>query len=282
MILLLVVGFVLAAFPAQAQTGLPAVLRDVGIDQRLNQQVPLDLSFRDESGRIAPLREYFGSKPVILTLVYYQCPMLCTLVLNGVLQSLRKIQMNVGEQFEVVTVSFDPRETPELAAAKKKSYIQRYGRPGAARGWHFLTGDEASIAQLTRAVGFRYAYDSKSGQYAHASAIMVLTPQGRLARYFYGVEYQPRDVRLALVEASANRIGNAADQVLLFCFHYDPATGKYGLAILNVLRAACLATVVAMGALFWFLSRRRRRGVEMSLDAARTSACATNRTGVGE
>lgn len=259
MIRWLVLGMVLAAWPVQAQTGLPAMLRDVGIDQRLNQQVPLDLEFRDESGRLAPLREYFGGKPVILTLVYYQCPMLCTLVLNGTLQSLRKIPMSVGEQFEVVTVSFDPREGPELAAAKKQSYIERYGRAGAARGWHFLTGDQASIEQLTRAVGFRYAYDAKSGQYAHASAIMVLTPEGRLAQYFYGVEYQPRDIRLALVEASANRIGSATDQLLLFCFHYDPATGKYGLAILRILRATCLATVLAIGGLFWGMSRRKRR-----------------------
>jgi len=207
MILLLMLGFLMAMGPAQAQPGLPPALRNVGIDQRLNQQIPLDLAFRDESGRSVPLREYFGKKPVILTLVYYQCPMLCTLVLNDLLRNLKEITLNVGEDFDVLTVSFDPREKPALAAAKKQSYIGRYRRAGAAGGWHFLTGDQPSIEALTKAVGFRYAFDPQTGQFAHASAIMVLTPQGRLARYFYGVEYSPRDLRLSLVEASANRIG---------------------------------------------------------------------------
>jgi protein SCO1/2 len=259
MILLLMLGFLMAMGPAQAQPGLPPALRNVGIDQRLNRQIPLDLAFRDESGRSVQLREYFGKKPVILTLVYYECPMLCTLVLNDLLRSMKEITLNVGEDFDVLTVSFDPREKPELAAGKKQSYIGRYRRAGAAGGWHFLTGDQPSIEALTRAVGFRYAFDPQTGQFAHASAIMVLTPEGRLARYFYGVEYSPRDLRLSLVEASANRIGTPADQVLLFCFHYDPTTGKYGLAIMNALRAASLATVFGLAMLVWGMSRRSRR-----------------------
>lgn len=260
MILLLIFAWLLAAAPARAQSGVPPMLRDVGIDQRLNQQAPLDLVFRDESGRTVALRDYFGQRPVILSLVYYNCPMLCTLVLNGLLRSMRALPLNAGQEYDVVTVSFDPRETPALAAAKKQAYVERYGRAGAAQGWHFLTGDEPAIQQLTRAVGFRYKFDPATGQFAHASGIMVLTPQGRLARYFYGVEYSTRDIRLALVEASANKIGTPADQVLLFCFHYDPATGKYGFAIMNALRAAGLATMLGLVALVWSLSRRHRPG----------------------
>jgi protein SCO1/2 len=259
MILLLMLGFLMAIKPALAQPGLPPALRNVGIDQRLNRQIPLDLAFRDETGRSVQLRQYFGKKPVILTLVYYECPMLCTLVLNDLLRNMKEMTLNVGEDFDVLTVSFDPREKPELAAGKKDSYVGRYRRAGAAEGWHFLTGDEPSIEALTKAVGFRYAFDPKTGQYAHASAIMVLTPEGRLSRYFYGVEYSPRDLRLSLVEASANRIGTKADQVALFCFHYDPTTGKYGLAIMNALRVAGLATVFGLAMLVWGMSRRGRR-----------------------
>ncbi|MCS6953360.1 MAG: SCO family protein [Bryobacterales bacterium] len=242
-----------------AQTALPPPLREVGIDQRLNARLPLELTFRDESGAAVALKTYFNRRPVILSLVYYECPMLCTMVLNGLLKTLRTINLDVGRDFEVLTVSFDPNETHELAAAKKQSYIERYGRPTGAAGWHFLTGDAEAIRQLTQAVGFRYKYDPAANQFAHASAIMVLTPDGRLARYLYGIEYPPRDLRLALVEASAGKIGTPVDQVLLYCFHYDPATGKYSLLVMNVLRAAGIATVLALGVFLLAMFRRDRR-----------------------
>lgn len=242
-----------------AQQGLPDQLRNVGIDQRLNEQVPLDLTFRDETGRQVRLGEYFDHKPVVLSLVYYDCPMLCTMILNGMLRSMRAIKLNVNEHFEVVTVSFDPREKPELAAAKKNEYVKKYRRSGAAEGWHFLTGDEPSIRQLAQAVGFRYAYDPSTGQYAHASGIMILTPEGKLARYLYGIEYDARDLRLALVEASAGKIGTPVDQVLLYCFHYDPATGKYSLLIMKVIRVAGTATVLALVMFMFVMLRRDRR-----------------------
>ncbi len=254
--------FVSGAFgTAHAQTAnqRPSLLRDVGIDQRLNEQVPLELPFQEESGREVRLREYFGEKPVVLTLVYYECPMLCTQVLNGLLRSLRDLPLDVGKQFNVVTVSFNPREKPALAAAKKRLYVGLYGRKGASEGWHFLTGEEVSIQPLARSVGFRYAYDRGSAQYAHATGVMVLTPKGKVARYFYGIEYPSRDLRLGLVEASANRIGSPVDQVLLFCYHYDPLTGKYGVVIMNVIRAAGAATVVALGAFMLLMFRRERQ-----------------------
>lgn len=251
--------FVLLAGALAAQTALPPPLRDVGIDQRLNARIPLELGFRDESGAPVALRSYFGRRPVVLALVYYECPMLCTMVLNGLLKSLRAINLDAGRDFEVVTVSFDPGETPELAAAKKQSYVERYGRPTGAAGWHFLTGEEEAIRKLTQAVGFRYKYDPATNQFAHASAIMVLTPDGRLARYLYGIEYAPRDLRLALVEASAGKIGTPVDQVLLYCFHYDPATGRYSLLIMNIIRAAGVATVLALGLFMVVMFRRDRR-----------------------
>jgi protein SCO1 len=243
---------------AQSQNARPRLLRDVGIDQKLNEQIPLDLSFRDESGKSVILREYFGDKPVILALVYYDCPMLCTEVLNGLLRSLENIRLGVGKEFSVLTVSFNPRETPGLAASKERIYVGLYGRPGGAEGWHFLTGEEASIQRLAKAVGFRYAYDPDSGQYAHATGIVVLTPMGRIARYYYGIEYPSRDLRLGLVEASAGRIGSPVDQILLFCYHYDPATGKYGLLIMNVIRAAGLATILGLGILLLVMFRAER------------------------
>jgi protein SCO1 len=243
-----------------AQPALPAALRNVVIEQKLNAQVPADLVFRDESGRSIQLGEYFGSKPIILALVYYECPMLCTQVLNGLVGSLKALSFDAGAQFLVLTVSFDPRETPELAAAKKESYMGRYSRPGAAGGWHFLTGPESSIEALTQAVGFRYRYDVEKGQFAHASGIMVLTPQGKISRYFYGIEYSPRDLRLGLVEASNNRIGSPVDQLLLFCYHYDPATGKYGAVVMNFVRLGGAATVLTLGSiLILFLRRDARR-----------------------
>ncbi len=246
---------------AQNKDQLPPQLRDVGIEQRLNQQAPLDLTFRDEAGRAVRLGDYFGKRPVVLSLVYYDCPMLCTLVLNGLVRALRAVSFEPGRDFESVTVSFDPRETPALAAAKKQTYLERYRRAGAEGGWHFLTGGQEAVRRLTEAVGFRYTFDPQTGQFAHASAIMVLTPEGRLSRYFYGIEYSARDLRLGLVEASAGKIGSPVDQVLLYCFHYDPQTGKYGMVIMNTVRAAGLATVLALGMLLGLLFRQEKRRI---------------------
>lgn len=237
----------------------PPMLREVGIDQKLGAPLPLDLTFRDERGETVQLQQYFGEKPVILSFVYYECPMLCTQVLNGLLESLRTVSFDVGKQFEIVTVSFDPGETPKLAADKKASYVKQYKRAGAEQGWHFLTGDTASIRQLTQAAGFRYTYDPATDQFAHASGIMVVTPQGKMARYFYGIEYSGRDLRLALVEAAENKIGSPVDALLLYCFHYDPLTGKYGIVIMNVLRLAGVATVMALGTFMLVMFRRDRR-----------------------
>lgn len=247
--------------PAPTSTSLPPLLRNVGIDQKLNNQVPLDLVFRDEAGNEVRLGRYFGEKPVILVLAYYDCPMLCTIVLNGVLHSLKELKYNVGQQFEVVTVSFDPTEKPPLAAAKKAIYVGLYGRPGAAAGWHFLTGEEPSIRQLTEAVGFRYNYDTQAKQYFHATGIMVLTPDGHLARYFYGIQYPSGNLRLGLVEASQGKVGSPVDQVLLYCSQYDPATGKYSVIVSHVLKIAALATVLSLAALVLAMSRGRKRAV---------------------
>ncbi len=241
---------------------LPPQLQNVGFDQRLDEQVPLDLVFRDEAGRDVALRDYFHGKPVILVMAYYRCPMLCTLVLNGLVQGMLDMNFDVGKEFEVVTVSFDPRETPELAAEKKKTYLARYGRPGAAEGWHFLTGDEPAIKKLTQAVGFRYRYDPVADQYAHASGIIILTPTGKISRYFYDVRFPGRDLRLGLVEASANKIGSPVDQVLLFCFHYDPTVGKYGVAIMNIVRLGGIATVLSLVLLVGLLWKRERNKVQ--------------------
>jgi protein SCO1 len=252
---------------------LPTGLSGVGIDQKLDQQVPLDLVFKDEYGHQAPLSTYFsGSKPVVLALVYYQCPMLCNMILNGVESSLKAVSFNPGRDFEILAVSFDPKDTPEIAAGKKEGYLKRYNRPGTANGWHFLTGDEANIKALTQAVGYRYKYDQATGQFAHASGIMVLTPRGRVSRYFYGVEYAPRDLRLGLVEASQNKIGSPVDQVLLFCFHYDPATGKYGAIAMNIVRFAGAAFSLICGCfllLVWRREWRARRGNTGALDSSR-------------
>jgi protein SCO1/2 len=240
----------------------PDILRDVGIDQKLNAQLPLDAVFRDEEGREVRLGAYFGDKPVIVNLVYFECPMLCTLVLNGLASALDVLQFDVGKEFEIVTISFDPREGPALAAAKKRTYLQRYRRPGAEAGWHFLTGTQASIERLAKAVGFRYAFDPERQQYAHAAGIVVATPQGRVARYFYGVEYAPRDLRLGLVEAAESKIGSPVDQFLLFCYHYDPRTGRYGAAIMNIVRLGGALTLLVLGgfiALMLYRDARRNR-----------------------
>ena len=255
--------------PGQVATGLPKALKGVGIDQKLNEQIPLDAVFKDEHGREVKLGEFFGKKPVVLSLVYYSCPMLCTQVLNGMLSSFRQVSFNIGDQYEVVTVSFDSRETPELAAAKKQAYVKGYNRPGAEASWHFLTGDAANIKRLTDAVGFRYVWDEQTNQFAHASGIMVLTPEGKLARYFYGIDYAPRDLRLGLVEASQNKIGTPVDALMLYCYHYDPATGKYGAVVMNIVRLAGVLTIVLIVGLLLVLRKRGSRSRNPSASEAR-------------
>ncbi len=236
---------------------LPGALIGVGIDQKLDEQVPLNTMLKDEAGRDVPLSTYFSKgKPVLLVPVYYRCPMLCTQILTGVESTLKAVTFDPGKDFEVVAVSIDPKDTPELAAAKKQTYLHRYARPNTANGWHFLTGTEANVRPLMDAIGYHYKYDPKTDQYAHASGIMVLTPDGRVSRYFYGVEYAPRDVRLGLVEASQNKIGSPVDAVLLFCFHYDPATGKYGAIAMNLLRASA-ALFALIGGTFLLIVIRR-------------------------
>jgi protein SCO1/2 len=237
----------------------PDALKGVGIDQKLDNRLPLDLHFRDETGRDVRLGEFFGARPVIITPVYYGCPMLCTQILNGLISGLKPVSFNAGDQFDVVAVSFDPSETPDLALKKKDSYVKRYSRAGSASGFHFLTGDEAAIKALTDALGFRYTYDPNTKQFAHASGLMVATPEGRISRYLYGVDYAPRNLRLALVEASERKIGTPVDELLLFCYHYDPATGKYGAAAMNFLRLAAAATVIGIGAFLTILLRQERK-----------------------
>jgi len=235
------------------------MIRNVGIDQKLNAQVPLELRFKDETGQSVRLGQYFRTKPVVLALVYYECPMLCNMVLNGLVHSMEQMTLNIGQDFEIVTVSFNPRDTWQLAAAKKQSYMEKFKNPAAVAGWHFLSGSEESAKALADSVGFRYAYDPITKQFAHASGILALTPEGKVSRYFYGIEYPPKDLRLGLVEASNHKIGSLADEVLLFCFHYDPATGKYGFVIMNVIRALGSATVVALGTLLFVLMRKDRQ-----------------------
>jgi protein SCO1/2 len=238
---------------------MPTLLQDIGLDQKLNEPLPLGLRFTDEQGRDVALGDYFGRRPVVLVLAYYECPMLCTQVLNGLVSAIGVLKFSVGQEFDIVTVSFDPGETPELARGKKAAYIERYKRAGAEGGWHFLTGSQHSITQLTRAVGFRYAYNAEVDQYAHPSGIIVATPDGRLSRYFYGIEYGPRDLRLALIDAADGKIGSVVDQLLLACFHYDPKSGKYSLAIMRFVKAAGILTVAGIGLTILLLRRRERR-----------------------
>jgi len=242
-----VLALAFATMPLRAEDGLPPALVGVGIDQRLDGQVPLDLAFRDEHDKRVTLGDCLHGKPAILILAYYRCPMLCNQVLNGVVEALSPQTLSIGKEFNVVTVSFDAREKPPLAGAKKANYVWQYGRAGAESGWHFLTGDQQAIDRLTDAVGFHYRYDPATEQFAHASGIMVLTPDGRLSRYFYGIHYSPRDVRLGLVEASAGRIGSPVDRILLFCYHYDAATGKYAATVMNLVRAGGALTLVILG-----------------------------------
>ena len=267
MILGLVTALVCLLPPVRAAQS-DGPLREVGFDQRLDAQVPLELEFTDENGEVVELSRYFGSKPVVLLLVYYECPMLCTQVLNGFVSALRALSLDPGEDFEIVTVSIDPRDTPTLALRKRTRYVSEYGRAEAASAWHFLTGTESSIARLADAVGFRFRFDAESNQYAHASGFVTLTPQGRVSKYFYGVEYSPRDLRLALVESSAGRIGTLVDQVLLLCYHYDPTTGKYGVAIMTLVRVLGLLTVGALGGFIVVMLRRERRALRVHKEGA--------------
>jgi protein SCO1/2 len=245
--------------PSPVVSNHPSILENVGIDQKLGAVVPMQLMFKDEQDQDVRLGDEFDHRPVILVMVYYQCPMLCTLVLNDLLRTMRAMPETAGQDYDVITVSFDPRDTPDSALVKKKTMLAQYDRPGAENGWHFLTGQPVSIAALTDAVGFRYAWDAKNQMYAHASGIMILTPSGKISRYFFGVEYVPKDVRIALDEASDGHVGGLADAVLLYCFCYDPATGKYGLAISRLLKTGGVATVLALGGFVVLTLRRERR-----------------------
>ena len=241
--------------PASVQ---PEALRGLGIEQRLNHQVPLDLAFRDESGELVTLGSLLRGRPVILNLVYYRCPMLCGLVLNGLLGAMKALPFDAGREFDVITISFDPVDTAELAAQKKATYLAEYRRPGAEAGWHFLTGDQAAVERVADAMGFRYRYDAERREFAHAAGIAVLTPRGVIARYFFGVEFAPRDLKFGLMEAAEHRIGSPIDQLLLFCFHYDPSTGRYSAWVLNGVRAAGLLTLVGLaGFIVWAVRRER-------------------------
>jgi protein SCO1/2 len=248
----------LQALPLFAHDNRPVALRAVDLEQKLGAQVPLDVTFRDETGRSVPLKQYFGRRPVVLSFVYYSCEDLCPLVLDGLVRSLRPLSFNIGGEFDVLTVSFDSRDTPALAAAKKRDFVKQYSRPGAGDGWHFLTGDEVAIKRLTEAAGFRFNYESEKDRFGHATGIILLTSGGTIARYFFGMEFSPRDLRLGLIEASANKIASPIDQLLLFCYRYDPATGKYGLLIKNIIRLAGVATVIALVTFIAVMLRRDR------------------------
>jgi protein SCO1/2 len=246
--------------PGIPASAIPAPLREIGFDQNLDQMVPLDTTFLDETGRTVRLGDYFGRRPVVLLFAYYDCPMLCTQVINGLSTALDVLSLEPGRDFEIVTVSFDPRDTPATATAKKEHYIARYKRPGAAASWHFLTGAQRSIDRVTKAAGFRYVWDKETQQFAHPTGVIVLTPEGRLARYLFGIEYGPRDLRMALVEASAGKVGSRVDALLLYCYHYDPTTGRYGLVIMRAIRIAAAATVLALGSFIFIMVRRESHG----------------------
>ena len=264
--------------PGEPTAAKPGILSKIGIDQRLNHHVPLDLPFVDENGRGVRLGDYFGKRPVLLALVYYECPMLCTQVLNGVTGALKVLNFDVGREFDVVAVSINPKEGPGLAAQKKQAYVDRYGRPHTAAGWHFLTGREEHIRKLAEAVGFRYVYDEEIKQYAHGAGIELLTPKGVIARYFYGIEFSPRDIRLGVIEASEERIGSPIDNALLLCYHYDPTTGTYGPAVLRLVKAGAIATIAGFGA-FLFVSLRRERSASEAERAAKGELSAASQAG---
>jgi protein SCO1/2 len=255
--------------PGLPSSTIPGPLREIGFDQNIDQTIPLDTVLRDETGRTVRVGNYFGSRPVVLLFAYYDCPMLCTQVINGLSSALGVLSLDPGKDFEIVTVSFDPRDTPATASAKKTVYLERYTKPGAAAAWHFLTGDQGAIDRLTKAAGFRYVWDRETKQFAHPTGVIVLTPDGRLARYLFGIEYGPRDLRFAIVEASAGRVGNAVDSLLLYCYHYDPMTGRYGLVVMRALRLAGAGTVLALGAFILIMVRRERSAARVPRAASR-------------
>jgi protein SCO1/2 len=245
--------------PGVSSSTVPAALREIGFDQNLDKPVPLDAPFKDETGRVVRLGDYFGKRPVVMLFAYYDCPMLCTVVINGLASALNVLSLVPGKDFEIVTVSFNPRDTPASASAKKAAYIARDKQPGAAAAWHFLTGDPSSIDRLTKAAGFRYAWDEETKQFAHPTGVMVLTPDGRLARYLFGIEYGPRDLRYAIVDASNGKVGSVVDSLVLYCYHYDPEMGRYSVAIMRLVRTAAAATVLAVGAFIFVMVRREKR-----------------------
>jgi protein SCO1 len=240
-------------------SNVPPAFKAVTFAQRLNQQLPLDTVLKDETGRSVALREFFTGKPVVLAFVYFQCPMLCSQTMNGISSALKVVPFTPGKDFEVVLVSFDPRDTPEAANAKKRAHLQHWAKPETANGWHFLTGDEPAIKQLTSAAGFTYQWDDKTGQFAHVSGLLTLTPDGRLSRYFYGVEYSPKDLRLALVESSQGKIGSKVEELLLYCYQYDPATGRYGMVVMNLIRLGGAATALLVVGFIVVMRRRDAR-----------------------
>lgn len=247
-------------------TGLPNALKEIGIEQKLGNQLPLDAVFKDENGQQVKLGSYFNQgRPVVIAFVYYECPMLCNEVLNGLTGSLKGLSLDAGKDFDVVAISFDAKENdkPDLAKNKKASYMQRYERPGTENGWHFLTGTQESIDAAADAAGFKYKWDERSNQFAHAGGVMVTTPGGQLSKYFYGIDYAPRDLKFGIMESAENKVGSSAEQLLLYCFHYDPSTGKYGLAIMRVVRLAGVATLLGLGAMgFVFWRRNKKKSVE--------------------
>ena len=248
-----------------ASNGLPDQLQRVGIEQKLGESLPLDAKFKNEDGQEIALGDIFKSgRPAVLALVYYECPMLCNQVLNGLTGTMKGISLDPGKDYDVVAISFDARENqkPGLAANKKASYVERFGRKGTESGFHFLTGDQSSIDAVTKAAGFKYEWDEKSNQFAHASGIMIVTPDGRLSRYFYGIDYSPKDVKLGLIDSADKKIGSLSDQLLLYCYHYDPATGKYGFAILNAMRFVSVLMLIGMAAAGFVFWRRERKPVD--------------------
>jgi protein SCO1 len=251
-----------------SSSGLPKTLEKVGIEQKLNEQIPPDAVFKDENGNAVKLGDYFGKRPVILALVYYECPMLCNEVLNGLTGTLKSLSFDAGKDYDVIAISFDARENdkPDLAKNKKESYMKRYGRPGTENGWHFLTGTQDEIDKVTKAVGYNYQWDEKTNQFAHAGGIMFTTPEGKLSRYLYGIDYAPKDVKFAVMESAQNRIGNPAEQLMLYCYHYDPATGKYGLSILKIVRLVAVATLIGLGSMIFAFWRRNKAKNEFVAD----------------
>jgi len=240
-------------------SNVPPQFRQVTFAQRLGETLPLDVRFRDEHGEGVELGSFFGSRPVVLSFVYYQCPMLCSQVMNGISSALKALPFTPGQEFDVVLISFDPRDTPEAANAKKRAHLQHWARPETSGGWHFLTGDEAAIRQVTKAAGFTYTWDEPTKQFAHVSGLLVATPDGRLSRYFYGVEFSPKDLRLALVESGQGRVGSVIEELLLYCYQYDPTTGRYGMIVMNLVRAGGIVTVGLIAGFILLMRRRDRR-----------------------